>query len=158
MHALFQSMNADLVERIVNSSESTRALAAQFKAEGHVISREMIGRIRRTGAAPAGRQRLYSDELIARIHASLASNRAMAKRLAEEGIRIDTETIRQIRLGLIYADLMPAHRQPGSHSCDHCIHWRGIEAVEPCDLGHPDPIDEGMGFARDCSTYKKAPG
>lgn len=37
-------------------------------------------------------------------------------------------------------------------SCEQCIHWE----VERCDLGHPDPIEEGVGFAQWCATYAEA--
>jgi hypothetical protein len=28
--------------------------------------------------------------------------------------------------------------------------------AEPCDLGHRDPITDGVGFARICATFRKA--
>ena len=61
-------------------------------------------------------------------------------------------------MGRMYPDMVPQREVLTGSSCDRCHHWRGLEAIEPCDLGHRDPVDEGLGFARFCATYKKAPG
>jgi hypothetical protein len=151
-------MKANLVERITTSTESARALALQLRAEGSSISRDTIAYVRKNGGFPAAKQRRYDAPTIARIHASIASNRAMAAQLQGEGISITTETVRQIRAGLMYADMVPKKEATTGSSCDRCRHWRGVDAIEPCDLGHRDPIDEGLGFARFCATYGKAPG
>lgn len=37
-------------------------------------------------------------------------------------------------------------------TCEQCIHWEGGR----CGLGHPDPMDEGVQFARWCASYKGA--
>lgn len=153
-------MTPRIVERILNSTDSIRSLALQLKAEGHAISRDAIKHVRKTGTRPPGSRgrRTYSNHTIYRIRASLASNSAMARQLQDEGIKITAETVRQVRMGLIYRDLLPKGRTPaGNGSCERCIHWRGVDALEPCDLGHRDPIDEGVTFARLCNTYKKAP-
>lgn len=34
-------------------------------------------------------------------------------------------------------------------SCEQCLHWD----VSRCDLGHPDPVEEGPAFAQWCSSY-----
>lgn len=152
-------MTTPLVDRIIASTDSIRSLALQLKAEGHHITRTTIKKVKETGIPPKpGKTRRFDDATILRIRASLASNRAMAKQLQEEGVKISTELVRQIRAGMIYANLLPKDSAPtGGNSCDRCNHWRGLEAIEPCDLGHHDPIDEGLGFARFCATYKKAP-
>lgn len=35
-------------------------------------------------------------------------------------------------------------------TCEQCTHWD----ADRCDLGHPDPIDEGVQFARWCASYR----
>ncbi len=65
------------------------------------------------------------------------------------------ETIRQIRAGQLYRDVLPEGYRPppgpGDPSCERCQEWRG----DYCSLGFPDPIEEGVGFARDCSLYRE---
>lgn len=151
-------MTANLVQRITDSTGSAKALALQLRSEGSNISRDTINYVRRHGTMPPNRQRRYDVATIQRIHASIASNRAMANQLREEGIEITVETVRQIRIGRMYPDMVPKKEVLTGGSCDRCHHWRGLEAIEPCDLGHRDPVDEGLGFARFCATYKKAPG
>lgn len=151
-------MTANLVQRITDSTGSAKALALQLRSEGGNISRDTVDHVRRHGTMPPSRQRRYDVATIQRIHASIASNRAMATQLREEGIEITVETVRQIRIGRMYPDMVPKKEVLTGSSCDRCHHWRGLEAIEPCDLGHRDPVDEGLGFARFCATYKKAPG
>lgn len=151
-------MTANLVQRITDSTGSAKALALQLRSEGSNISRDTINYVRRHGTMPPIRQRRYDVSTIQRIHASIASNRAMANQLREEGIEITVETVRQIRIGRMCPDMVPKKEVLTGSSCDRCHHWRGLEAIEPCDLGHRDPVDEGLDFARFCATYKKAPG
>jgi hypothetical protein len=65
------------------------------------------------------------------------------------------ETVRQILVGMLYQDLLPGNYKPppkaGEPSCDHCRFWE----EEECGMGFPDPIEEGPGFARDCSLFRK---
>ena len=42
-----------------------------------------------------------------------------------------------------------------SITCIKCIHYLG-SFEKPCGLGHPDPVEEGLKFAADCSTYLEA--
>lgn len=35
-------------------------------------------------------------------------------------------------------------------TCEQCIHW----SDSSCDLGHPDPLEEGVEFARWCASYR----
>jgi len=70
---------------------------------------------------------------------------------------VSVELIRQIQAGEAYQDLLPEgfRRAPGPNdpSCERCREWRGSDGATPCSLGFPDPIEEGPGFARDCSLY-----
>ena len=51
-------------------------------------------------------------------------------------------------MGRTHADLFPHLPRRTSASCLQCGHWRGR-----CNLGFPDPLEEGPGFAADCSSY-----
>lgn len=39
-----------------------------------------------------------------------------------------------------------------SRTCRQCAHW----SSDRCDLGHPDPLEEGIGFARWCVSFQGA--
>jgi hypothetical protein len=34
-------------------------------------------------------------------------------------------------------------------TCLQCLHW-----ADRCELGFPDPVDEGLWFAADCASFK----
>ena len=146
------TLSPAIIDRIINSEESARQLALRLEAEGIKVHRHRIASVRNNP-----RQRRYDDALIRRIHDSLESDNHLARRLRDEGISISREMIRQIRRREVYADLAPSEQRDTGRSCYDCIHWRSAEAIEPCDLGYPDPIQEGSAFARICNTYKKAP-
>jgi hypothetical protein len=63
------------------------------------------------------------------------------------------ELIRQIRIGLIYKDLLPEwFRSPptaGDPTCRQCKFWS-----DGCSMGFPDVEIEGPRFARDCSVFE----
>jgi hypothetical protein len=79
------------------------------------------------------------------------------RRELSERYGISTELVRQIQQGIAYRDLLPENfrRPPGPNdpSCERCREWRGLESADPCGMGFPDPVIEGVGFARDCSVY-----
>jgi hypothetical protein len=63
------------------------------------------------------------------------------------------EIVRQVRLGLSHADRLPhiprwSSEQSRQRTCDQCDQWLGH-----CTLGHPDPEDEGLEFARECIDF-----
>lgn len=42
-------------------------------------------------------------------------------------------------------------------SCETCHHWRGLNADDPCNLGHPDPVREGpVAAATYCNDHPLA--
>ena len=72
------------------------------------------------------------------------SHREMARRYGRSH-----QSIAQIRLGQTCADRLPEiPRWTGGRSCLQCRHWAG-----QCDLGHQDPVEEGLRFANDCNTF-----
>jgi hypothetical protein len=59
------------------------------------------------------------------------------------------QRIVQLRLGQVQAHRLPElPRWTAGRTCEQCIHWVGR-----CDLGFPDPLEEGVGFARECASF-----
>jgi hypothetical protein len=98
--------------------------------------------------------RKLNAEQVAAVIASAESHRALGQIYGVSG-----ECIRQIRQGIIYRDLLPEGYRPpprrGDPSCERCREWLGPDAANPCGMGFPDPIEEGPGFARDCSLFER---
>jgi hypothetical protein len=66
------------------------------------------------------------------------------------------EAVRSVRIGKSFRDVHPdlprwhTVRAPtAEYSCALCQHWRSDE----CDLGFPDPKEDGHGFAHECINY-----
>jgi hypothetical protein len=79
-----------------------------------------------------------------------------AVQLARE-LKCSTETVAAIRRGAMHATVLPElprrqaqQQQRSALSCLACSHWRRAS----CGMGFPDPLDEGPGFAADCSLYE----
>lgn len=100
---------------------------------------------------PTPKRRVPDPDAIA-IRVSTDTRRELSERYG-----ISTELVRQIQQGIAYRDLLPENfrRPPGPNdpSCERCREWRGLESADPCGMGFPDPVIEGVGFARDCSVY-----
>jgi DNA-directed RNA polymerase subunit M/transcription elongation factor TFIIS len=100
-----------------------------------------------------GTKRRLPDAAVVAIRNALGSKQAIAN---EYGV--SRELVRQIQAGELYRDLLPEgfQRPPGLNdpSCERCREWRGLESADPCRMGFPDPVVEGVGFARDCSLYQ----
>jgi hypothetical protein len=98
------------------------------------------------------KDRKFNAEQIAEI---LALKGTMTQRAIGQMFGCSGETIRQIFAGMLYQDLAPGSYRPppkpGEPSCEHCRFWE----VEHCGIGFPDPLEEGPGFARDCSLFVK---
>lgn len=91
---------------------------------------------------------------------SVESTRTLGRQLGRSA-----EAIRQVRAGLIHQQVHPTlertqrtqqlTRSPTKSllsegpSCHLCQHW-----ADRCTFGYPDPIEEGPGFASDCSMYE----
>ena len=135
------------------------------------------GRYRRWRCKECGHAISVRDEQVAQLNAAeilkrgarrgrrLADADAIAIRLSTDPRRelaerygVSPELIRQIQQGEAYRDLLPENwrRPPGPRdpSCERCREWRGLESPDPCAMGFPDPVMEGVGFARDCSLYE----
>ena len=93
--------------------------------------------------------RRFDLETIKAIRSSDDGRRVLAKRYG-----CSQEMIRSIRAGIAYRDMLPegfrSPPKPGDPSCEQCRFWD----AEACGMGFPDPAEEGLGFARDCSLYE----
>ena len=92
----------------------------------------------------ANRPTKLSDDAIRDILTNPASHGAMAQRYG-----IHRSAVGYIRQGRMHADKLPELPR-WTVSCDRCIHWSG---PGHCSLGFPDPLVEGVGFARDCASF-----
>ena len=94
-----------------------------------------------------------SADAVRDILLSAESTRVMADRYG-----VSRQSVSQIRLGRTHTGLfpeIPRREQPPSVTCRDCCHWQP-QRFEPCDLGHPDPVIEGVGFASWCASYQEA--
>lgn len=112
----------------------------------------------RKGQHVAQLPELTPDE-VRMILLSPESTRTLGRQLGRSA-----ESIRQIRAGLTYKRVHPTlertqrtQQLPRSSAkplpidgpnCHLCQHW-----ADRCTFGYPDPIEEGPGFASDCSMY-----
>jgi hypothetical protein len=55
-----------------------------------------------------------------------------------------------IRRGRIYKKVAPElPRWSADHTCPRCLHWQNGR----CGLDFPDPLTEGIAFARECNSF-----
>ena len=79
-------------------------------------------------------------------------------RLLAEMVGRHVKTINSIQRGDLHGEVLPElprrrKRRVASAglSCRNCIHW---STAATCGLGFPDPLEEGLAFAADCSNYQ----
>jgi hypothetical protein len=93
--------------------------------------------------------RRFDAATVDAIRRSPDGRRTLAKRYG-----CSQEMIRSIRAGIAYRDMLPEGFRsppgPGDPSCERCRFWD----AESCSMGFPDPAEEGLGFARDCSLFE----
>ena len=93
------------------------------------------------------RQRFTEDD-VRDILLSPESHGALARRYG-----CHRSAIGYIRSGVTHRTMAPdVERWQTGLSCTSCRHWRAGTGAR-CDLGFPDPLDEGLSFARDCNSY-----
>lgn len=83
----------------------------------------------------------------------LTSQNRSLRSLADEVGRT-AEAVRHIRIGEAYPDVLPEiprwpSRTRGAITCYSCHYWRGH-----CGMELPDPLQEGVGCAEDCSLFQ----
>ena len=106
-------------------------------------------------ARPSPRRPPLTPDEVRLILTSSLGSPALAQQLG-----CSKQAVCAVRRGLSHADIWPdLPRRPTAGdrpSCYRCQHW----ARSACGLGLPDPIEEGPGFAEDCSLFeamKKGP-
>ena len=67
-------------------------------------------------------------------------------------------TVGKVRRGELYPHVHPeiprfkSKSKIGKKTCTKCNHYTG-NRENPCSLGHPDPIEEGLNFAFYCPSF-----
>ena len=79
-------------------------------------------------------------------------------RVIAKQIGCSVEAVRQVRVNITHRNIHPEIQRPGqprpkplltdSPTCYQCQHW-----ADRCTFGYPDPMEEGPGFASDCSMF-----
>lgn len=86
-----------------------------------------------------------SESQVREILTSPASHSILGKQFG-----LHRTTISLIRLGKIHRHIAPdIPRWSTDRRCTTCIHWRS----DHCGLGFPDPVEEGVAFARECAAF-----
>jgi len=85
-----------------------------------------------------------SDDAIRDILTSPASHGTLARRWG-----LHRSAVGYIRQGKTHADRLPELPR-WTVTCERCTHW---SRPGHCTLGFPDPLLEGISFARDCASF-----
>lgn len=89
-------------------------------------------------------QGALSEDDVREILTSNRSHTEQAKRLG-----VHRNSVRKVRNGEMCRGMATDLPRWGI-KCSACAHWYH----EACGLGFPDPIQEGLDFARECSCYQ----
>lgn len=149
-----ESVNTSIIRSAVNSGGCRRRLV-RCRDCGHcslylddqplVIDRNIKRKYHRSYR--------FSDAVIRQVLLSQDSHATVAATLG-----CSTEAIRLIRVGRSYRQCVPDIPRwskrvavADAPNCRYCVHWAGSQ----CGLGFPDPLQEGLQFAKDCSMYEQ---
>lgn len=101
---------------------------------------------------PTGPPTSVTADVVRDILTSTGTNAEVAARY-----QLSASAIGQIRRGELHAGLAPDVPRWSAGGfrgirrvCRNCIYWNDAR----CDLGFPDPHEEGQGFARDCAMFR----
>lgn len=104
--------------------------------------------IRPTGAFPLERKQQI-------VQAVLSAPPGMSNHVLGRAVGVNRESVRRIRLGMLWADVLPAlpRYSPERFTvrCTGCALWDGA-----CGLGIPEAA-ENPRYARECSAFMEAP-
>lgn len=106
-------------------------------------------KIKQEQRTPKSGRKLLKDEIKFILIETDLNNKELGDRFS-----LSRETIRLIRIGSIYKDVYPEiERSKPKHSnrpsCKKCEMWKGR-----CLMEIPDPVVEGVKFAKDCFWYE----
>jgi hypothetical protein len=135
--------------------QTLRCKSCDYRMKRHIGDVELAP-VRRSPNS----NRRFSAKTVLEIRTKGAAAKNNWSQLAKE-YGCSREAIRQIMLGLAYRDLLPAGfvSPTNRRKCWHCIEWRGMDdEIHPCNLGMPDLLTEGEGFASDCEFYETRRG
>jgi hypothetical protein len=91
-------------------------------------------------------RRGLSPEQVRRVLLSTGSDSEVGRQFG-----LSHTAIANLRLGRTYAELWPElPRRSPARSCRACRHWRS----DHCNMGFPDPIEEGVKFAAECELFE----
>lgn len=125
----------------VNHSQATREAMA-YAPPGAAVASVIPHR------KPSTSNRKLSEEQIRELFSTSESQASLSRRWG-----VSRAALYQALAGKTNAHLRPQHLPPGRPSCERCIHYTG-DPMDPCDLGFPDPVDLGPGFAADCAVFE----
>lgn len=119
-----------------------------------VESRRMPDRVRRRCACSGCGERFTTWELrhdqITHSVNKLAAERATRLLDRFQALEQSMAALRQLlESELQVVEVLGIPDPEGGATCEQCVHWDGR-----CDLGHPDPLEEGVEFARWCASYQ----
>ena len=118
-------------------------------------SRRMPDRVRRRCACSGCGERfttweLRYDQISASVH-QLAAERASRLLDRFQGLEHAMASLRQLLESEInVTEVLSIPDLEASVTCEQCVHWGDGR----CTLGHPDPTEEGVEFARWCASYQ----
>jgi hypothetical protein len=154
-------LNEDAIRDILTSSDTPKQLAERYRCARSTIALVIYGDAhadvlpeipRRPPDRSTPRSNRYraplGEDAVRDILTSAEPHNILALRYNR-----NRSTIIAIRRGTSHATVLPGiPRQILTCTCKDCRHW--VHGPEPrCDLGFPDPLEEGVKFARDCSTF-----
>lgn len=120
-----------------------------------VESRRMPDRVRRRCSCSHCGERfttweLRYDQISASVH-QLAAERATRLLDRFQGLEHAMGSLRQLLEAEINVqEVLGIPDLEAAVTCEQCVHW----SDGSCDLGHPDPVEEGLEFARWCASYQ----
>ena len=154
-------LSLDAIRDILTSTDSKAVIAVRHGCSRTLISQIIYGNAyaevlpeipRRPPDRTAPRTSRYrkplSEDAIRDILTSTEVHNVLALRYGR-----NRSTIVAIRRGDVYAHVLPDIPR-GKHlkNCKYCLHWVSSNHSY-CDLGFPDPHEEGLKFAADCNTF-----
>jgi hypothetical protein len=147
-----ESMNTKVIESRVclNGTRRQRVWCRDCEHRWTVWRGEQPspGRVPYAQGGNGGNKPALSEDDVRLVLTSELSSRQLGRQLGRS-----KEAIAAIRRGTIHQNTCPEiprwKVQRGGPSCQDCQHWVG----ERCGMGFPDPIEEGPGFAADCSLF-----
>lgn len=137
--------NRILLSCAVNHNQASREAMASAPPGAEVVS--VVPH--RRNSTP--NKKLSEDQIRELFQSQRESTESIRSLAARWGV--SRAALQQVLTGKTHAHLRPEHLPPGRPSCERCMYYTG-DHMDPCDLGFPDPVDMGLGFAADCAVFE----